>query len=223
MPQQTFFNLPDDKRQRILDLAIDEFAEHSYKTASISRIVKKAGIAKGSFYQYFEDKKDLYLYLVQLAGEQKADFFQKFEPPDAKMGAFDYLKWAFGIRVQFEVASPKLNQIAYKAIFDDAPFPDEIMQQAEGQADAFTKGLLARGMAEGDLAPDLDPELATFIFNSVFLHLGEYLLKRLKIPTNKLLEEEPFLFESNEADEIFTGIMHILEHGMGNQRRQSDT
>lgn len=65
MPKQTFLNLPEDKRQWILDCAIDEFSAHGYAGASISRIVAEAKIAKGSFYQYFEDKDDLYAYLIE--------------------------------------------------------------------------------------------------------------------------------------------------------------
>lgn len=64
MPKQTFLNLPEDKRLWILDCAVDEFAEHGYSSASISRIVAAAKIAKGSFYQYFEDKEDLYGYVI---------------------------------------------------------------------------------------------------------------------------------------------------------------
>ena len=59
MPKETFLNLPEEKRNRILDAAIQEFAANPYDVASISNIVRKVGIAKGSFYQYFEDKKDL--------------------------------------------------------------------------------------------------------------------------------------------------------------------
>ncbi len=53
MPQATFFNLPEEKRQKILECALDEFAAHDYDSASVSKIVAKAGIAKGSLYQYF--------------------------------------------------------------------------------------------------------------------------------------------------------------------------
>lgn len=67
MPKQTFFNLPDGKREKIIDCAIDEFAERGYEGASISRMVARAGIAKGSFYQYFEDKEDLYGYIIDYA------------------------------------------------------------------------------------------------------------------------------------------------------------
>ena len=58
MPKETFFNLPEEKREAILDIVIKEFSDNDYKNVSVSRIVKRAGIAKGSFYQYFEDKKD---------------------------------------------------------------------------------------------------------------------------------------------------------------------
>jgi AcrR family transcriptional regulator len=82
MPKTTFFNLPEEKRRLILDLAIEEFAERDYKSASISNIVARAGIAKGSLYQYFEDKHDLYLYLIELAGEEKKVFLASHPPPD---------------------------------------------------------------------------------------------------------------------------------------------
>ena len=66
MPKETFFNLPEDKRTLICQVAIDEFAAHSFDRVSINRIVARSGIAKGSFYQYFENKHDLFLYLLQL-------------------------------------------------------------------------------------------------------------------------------------------------------------
>ncbi len=63
MPKQTFLNLPEEKRARIVDVALTEFAEKGYTGASITGIVAAAGIAKGSFYQYFEDKDDLYAHI----------------------------------------------------------------------------------------------------------------------------------------------------------------
>ena len=60
MPKDTFYNLPDEKRALIEDVAMREFATCGYDKASISRIVDTCGISKGSFYQYFLDKKDLF-------------------------------------------------------------------------------------------------------------------------------------------------------------------
>lgn len=215
MPKETFFNLAQDKREHILEIAIHEFAEHGYKSASISRMVANAGIAKGSFYQYFKDKNDLFLHLVTLATEQKQAFFTQFDPPSAELGTFSYLRWAFSKRIEFEVANPKLNKIGYIAVYGDYPHRDEIMALGQAEAAKFTQNLFARGRAAGDLDPDLDGPLAMFIFNSVFLHLADYLLERLGIEKESLVDERPFLFDSPEATEIFDGIMNILQHGMG--------
>ena len=69
MPTATFFNLPEEKRNRIFNAAVEEFAGFRFSDASINRIVKAAGIPRGSFYQYFDGKEDLYLHILEKIGE----------------------------------------------------------------------------------------------------------------------------------------------------------
>lgn len=64
MPKQTFFNLPNDKKETLISAALKEFSRAPLFEASISNIIKDAGIPRGSFYQYFEDKEDVYFYLL---------------------------------------------------------------------------------------------------------------------------------------------------------------
>ena len=64
MPTDTFFRLPEEKRARILEGAWSEFTAVPYAEASINRIVQTSRIPRGSFYQYFEDKNDLFLTLI---------------------------------------------------------------------------------------------------------------------------------------------------------------
>ena len=59
MPTETFLHLPEEKRKRITDAAIQEFSRVPLEEASIANIVKNAEIPRGSFYQYFDDKVDL--------------------------------------------------------------------------------------------------------------------------------------------------------------------
>ena len=66
--------MPEEKQQLIEKAAIREFAAFGYDKASINRIVEQCRIAKGSFYQYFENKKDLFLYLITRVGEKKLKF-----------------------------------------------------------------------------------------------------------------------------------------------------
>lgn len=64
MPTQTFFRLPQEKRERLTRAAWEEFSSVRFSEASINRIVRAARIPRGSFYQYFADKDDLFLYLL---------------------------------------------------------------------------------------------------------------------------------------------------------------
>ena len=64
MPTQTFFRLPEEKRERLMEAAWEEFMSVPFADASINRIVRAAQIPRGSFYQYFEGKEDLFFYLL---------------------------------------------------------------------------------------------------------------------------------------------------------------
>ncbi len=79
MPKKTFFNLPPDKKQRIIDAAYDIFIEEEYEKVSIRAITKKAGISLGSFYKYFDDKDELYLYLLTSIGKKIYDKEKEYE------------------------------------------------------------------------------------------------------------------------------------------------
>lgn len=65
MPTTTFFNLPPPKREKLLGAAIAEFARRPYGEVSINRIIQAAEIPRGSFYQYFADKTDLFRYVLR--------------------------------------------------------------------------------------------------------------------------------------------------------------
>lgn len=90
MPSDTFFHLPEEKRARFLAAARAEFARASYAEASINQIIRKAGIPRGSFYMYFQDKEELFRYLLcdytqqmtvqlcRLLDEAEGDLFEAF-------------------------------------------------------------------------------------------------------------------------------------------------
>ena len=50
MPSATFYNLPEEKRERLLRAAREEFSRVPYESASVNRIIRSAGIPRGSFY-----------------------------------------------------------------------------------------------------------------------------------------------------------------------------
>lgn len=70
MPTSTFFRLPEEKRRRLLRCAMAEFAARPYGETPLSGIIQAAGIPRGSFYQYFADKTDLFQYVLRQLGSQ---------------------------------------------------------------------------------------------------------------------------------------------------------
>lgn len=64
MPKITFFNLPEDKKTILIKAAREEFSRVPLSQASITNIIKAAGIPRGSFYQYFDDKEDAFFFLL---------------------------------------------------------------------------------------------------------------------------------------------------------------
>lgn len=65
LPKQTFFNLPIEKRESLISAAMKEFSRVPLSEASIANIIKDAAIPRGSFYQYFEDKEDIFYFLLE--------------------------------------------------------------------------------------------------------------------------------------------------------------
>ncbi|MCL1844772.1 MAG: TetR/AcrR family transcriptional regulator [Defluviitaleaceae bacterium] len=89
MPKETFFRLRDEKQANIMRSAISEFAAHGFERAKICDIAKNAGVATGSIYQYFADKKELFMYCAQWG----FDVFMKkidLRPDVTNMDIFEY-------------------------------------------------------------------------------------------------------------------------------------
>jgi len=87
MPKITFYNLPDEKKQKIITSAKKEFSRVPLEQASIKNIVESSGIARGSFYQYFESKEDLFDYVFEEIGAFKK--FLKIKLDVSKIDIFD--------------------------------------------------------------------------------------------------------------------------------------
>ncbi len=215
MPKQTFFNLPQEKRDQILALAIEEFAENDYKNASISRIVNRAGIAKGSFYQYFADKKDLYLYLIDVATQEKTAMLAKNQPLDVDMDVFSYIRWLLQAGLKFEFSNPKLAQIGYRAIYGDAPLPTDTREVIEEGSMTYFRQMVQQGVEQGAINPDIDTDVAAFMFNVVFTNLGDFIMKRQAIAPEQLLADSGQSLISPETESMFDQVLLILQAGMG--------
>lgn len=87
MAKKTFENLEKEKKEKIYESLKEFFEEEDLKNINVSGIVKKLNIARGSFYQYFEDLEDSYLTVLKKeTGEIHHKFFNLYKENKEDMG-----------------------------------------------------------------------------------------------------------------------------------------
>lgn len=124
MPTSTFFNLPEDKKNKILKAANKEFARVPIEQASIKNIVEDAEIARGSFYQYFEDKEDLFQYIMSAKmGNMQNKLIEMIEHENGNIinifiNMYEYL---------IKIVKIKKNNKFFKQIFENVKTSDNLM------------------------------------------------------------------------------------------------
>ncbi|HNP19258.1 MAG TPA: TetR/AcrR family transcriptional regulator [Fulvivirga sp.] len=126
MPSSTFNKLNSTKKANFTDACITEFGQNGYQGASISAIVKQLKMAKGSVYQYFTDKDDLYAYLVNQSLETKEELISRahLNRSNLREWLFTYLvleikfaqRFSDMSRLLFDSHSPLRNQIRKREV-----------------------------------------------------------------------------------------------------------
>jgi len=212
MPTDTFRNLPQDKRQKFIEIAIDEFSNHDYDSASVSQIVARAGIAKGSLYQYFKDKRDLHLYLLELAAKKKAEYMAEIDLTNPDMNIFVMLRMLCHAMLQFQTQSPKLAMIGNRAIYGSVPLPSEIVNQAATGTRQFFKGLVEKGKNRGEIHSKVDSDTAAFLITAALKEMTSFVTVQLQSEEDGINRYNDDL--GSRAALAFEQVISILENGM---------
>jgi AcrR family transcriptional regulator len=199
MPKETFFNLEEGKRHTILSNAYREFAVHDYTHASLSRIVEESGIAKGSMYQYFDDKKDLYFYLLEQASEKKLSYISE-HLEERYESFFDQHKRIVLLGTYFDFTYPQYSLILINAM--NSPLhPDlgDLAGELRTRSEEYLREFVEYAVCNGEIRQDIDLQLVVHSINQLTISLGEYVEKRYRCSLIDLLSsaesELPFSFE----------------------------
>ncbi len=70
MPTVTWGRVDPARRAAVIEAAEDEFGAHGFSRGSLNVIARRAGVAKGSLFQYFADKRDLYAFITDIASQR---------------------------------------------------------------------------------------------------------------------------------------------------------
>ena len=170
MPTGTFFRLPEEKRSRLMEVAWEEFSNTPYAKGSINRIIQAAQIPRGSFYQYFADKEELFLYMVEsLQNSLKEKLTQCLEQGEGDLFQLPMrlMDWAEGGEGELDPQVRRFARIVGMNqgtdVFQLVPrserlLPEDVMARVNtAQLPGISGGyLLFYGLCHG-LYPDGDP------------------------------------------------------------------
>lgn len=175
LPKNTFFNLHSDKRERIIEAALDEFSKHSYTKSSINRIVDKSNIAKGSFYQYFDNKKDLFKYILNIGVEKKLNYMKDFQNNLDDISIFGILKEINIAGLKFAKDNPRLSKISNELLKDsNTELRKEVYGENAYRSNEFFEGLLKKGIKKGEIKEDLNIKFISYLLTTMMSSVGEY-------------------------------------------------
>src|ERR1044071_2360821 len=209
MPKQTFFNLPSEKRETIMNAAIEEFAEYGLENASTNRIVKNSGIAKGSFYQYFEDKQDVFMHLLDIVEKQELEFFNNEHPPDHNMDVFHYFRWMVKKGMEFGLAHPREIQAAWRVLLGEGLYYGKnLAGYREKTTNALTI-LIKQAMERGEVDPSVDVELAVMVMETWSNAITTYFLQEGAKQKDMLK-----WMRSKKTQETIDKLLYVMEYGL---------
>lgn len=175
MPKQTFFNLTTAKQQRVIDAAMEEFAAHPYLKTSINRIIERADISKGSFYQYFKNKKDLYKYLIDLVTERKMEFLSQKIEDYQKQDFFPLLRKLFIAGIQFRNKYPLISAIGDRLLNgENEALKNEIYAENKPKSNEFFEELLKEAVDKGEVDAEIDIKFTAFMLTEFSVSIVNY-------------------------------------------------
>lgn len=178
LPRDTFLNLKEEKRQRILNAALHEIAGHGYDKASVTRIVKAAGIATGSFYQYFEDLDDLFICIGLEAGRLKAMYMQRAMDESSGKDLEGVIRAMYLGGVRFALEHPEYYRCAESLLKmkDSALYRKMLAYAEKSDLAVWLYQVVSQSIAGGELHPSITPELFFKLLTGINATIIEYLI-----------------------------------------------
>ena len=209
--KDTFDKTTEDRRQKVLEVAIDEFAAKGYSATSINDIARNAHISIGSMYSYFASKEDLFLTIVN-----NAYFVMEKILNDVAVSSTDVFdcveKMLFASR-KFALEYPQLNQI-YLDITTQAL--SQMSVRLSSKLEMITPQLLSnvikQAKTEGKVSSDIDERVASFVIDNIYMMYqfsfsSDYYKERMKI----YLGEEKL----NDINQVEVSILKFIRRALG--------
>ena len=197
MPTETFLNLSEEKRARFIEVALMEFSEYNFEAASINRIIKKLGIARGSVYQYFSDKLDLWLYLKSYSEAQKIRYIKDVRRADFP-DFWTYYEALYHHGIYFDLEQPLCSRFLYRlgskeTSSEVAAYLDDWKEKSR----AMLRQWIEAEQQQGTISTEISADVATHFLMTMSLGIADLLRHHYAVDFEQNFQDGKPLFATN--------------------------
>jgi len=202
-----FENLKEDKKKKILDVCIHEFADKGYEKASTNSITKEAGISKGILFHYFKNKKGLFFYILDHSIRQMIEEYKKYPLTETK-DIFQRISELGVIKLKIAHKYPYIVKLFMESL---EKAPQDIRSEIEKKYIQISKDWMPTFFEDIDYSmfrSGVEPSKAIQIIMLFLGALGEKYLKDYKGKEHELFQN----YDKIMAE--YMDYMEILKYGM---------
>lgn len=157
-----------ERRQAVLDAAIEKFADQGYNATNINDIARDSGISIGAMYSYFSSKQDLFLTVIDYAYNVMEESLTEVYRESADV--FDYVERMLGKCREYGQNHASLNRL-YLTITTQ-PLADmsvRLSEKIEATTPGILVGLIRDGKDAGIVNPDVDEQVYALCIDNIFM------------------------------------------------------
>ena len=188
-----FDKIPKEKRERILNVAIKEFADNGFENTSIQQIAKKAGISVGSIYKYFENKETMFSMVVHEGMSSLEGLLMSLA--DSSEDILVKAEKIIRELLKYSRKNPELIKLYCQlTTSDNSEFLNGISQRIEAVSASIYTVTISKAQETGDVRDDINPAFFAFLLDNIFMMLQfttacDYYKERFFIYTGKQATE----------------------------------
>lgn len=174
MPTVTWSRLGADRRAAVVSAAEAEFAAHGFSAGSLNVIARRAGVAKGSLFQYFADKRDLYAFITDVGSQRVREYMEgQIGRLDPTRPFFEFLTDLLDVWVAYFAEHPRDRALHAAASFEvDTDARVSVRAVVHRHYLEVLRPLVRDAQARGDLSADADIDALLSLLLMLLPHLA---------------------------------------------------
>ena len=203
-----------DKQKRIIEAAILEFSEKGFENANTNRIAREANISVGSLFKYFNNKSDLFLYIVKLAEAELES--QIHGVLSMEKDFFDTVSMILSLIHEYSKTDKALVRLYHEMTsIGQSSLVETVVSTLEKVAGSEYKTMIRDAQDRGEIRADVDPAVVAFILDNIFMSLQfSYAMPYYQ------LRKRLFVGEDIDDKKIIQETMSILRNALSEKRRE---